>query len=78
MPEKTMDAVADHGEVKGDQVRPFYDDAAAHMSALTDAGIDYDDVIAVLIKEGVDKFVTAWSELGETVTEQLEQAKGAR
>jgi transaldolase len=77
MPEKTLDAVADHGEIRGDRVRPFYDDAAAHMSALADAGIDYDDVIAVLIKEGVDKFVTAWSELGETVTAQLEEAKGA-
>ncbi len=78
MPEKTLDAVADHGEVKGDRVRPFYDDAAAHMVALADAGIDYDDVIAVLIKEGVDKFVTAWDQLGATVTEQLERAKGAQ
>jgi len=75
MPEKTLDAVADHGEIRGDRVRPFYDDAAAHMQALTEAGIDYDDVIAVLIKEGVDKFVTAWSELGETVTQALEAAK---
>jgi transaldolase len=75
MPEKTLDAVADHGEVRGDRVRPFYDDAAAHMKALADAGIDYDDVIEVLIKEGVDKFVTAWDELGETVTKALEAAK---
>ena len=29
MPEKTLHAVADHGEIKGDQVRPYYDDAAA-------------------------------------------------
>ena len=63
MPEKTLDAVADHGEVRGDRIRPFYDDAAAHMKALEDAGIDYDDVIEVLIKEGVDKFVVAWDEL---------------
>jgi transaldolase len=74
-----MKAVADHGEIKGDQVRPFYDDAAAHMAALAEAGIDYDDVIEVLIKEGVDKFVTAWAELGETVTEALAAAhEGAR
>ena len=76
MPEKTMDAVADHGEVRGDRVRPFYDDAAATMAALEAAGIDYDDVIAVLIKEGVDKFVTAWDELLETVGGQLEAAGG--
>jgi transaldolase len=76
MPEATMHAVADHGEIRGDQVRPNYEDAAAHMAALAEAGIDYDDVIAVLIEEGVEKFVTAWDELGATVTTQLEQAKG--
>jgi transaldolase len=74
MPEKTMQAVADHGEIKGDQVRPFYDDAEAHMRALADAGIDYDDVIKVLIKEGVDKFVTAWDELLDSVDEALQAA----
>jgi transaldolase len=77
MPEKTLDAVADHGEISGDQVRPFYDDAEAHMRALADAGIDYDDVIKVLIKEGVDKFIKAWDELLESVTEALEAAKKA-
>jgi len=75
MPEKTLDAVADHGEVRGDRVRPFYDDAAAHMQALADAGIDYDDVIEVLIKEGVDKFVVAWDELQTTLSASLEAAR---
>jgi transaldolase len=75
MPEKTLDAVADHGEIKGDQVRPFYDDAEATMQALADAGIDYDDVIQVLIKEGVDKFIKAWDELLGSVTEALEAAR---
>ena len=75
MPEKTLDAVADHGEVRGDRVRQFYDDAAAHMQALADAGIDYDDVIKVLIKEGVDKFVVAWDELQTTLSASLESAR---
>ncbi|NPD07019.1 transaldolase [Nocardioides sp. zg-1308] len=75
MPEKTLDAVADHGEVRGDRIRPFYDDAAAHMQALADAGIDYDDVIKALIKEGVDKFVVAWDELQETLAASLEAAR---
>jgi transaldolase len=74
MPEKTMEAVADHGEIKGDQVRPFYDEAAATMQALADAGIDYDDVIDVLIREGVDKFITAWDELLDSVQTALEAA----
>ena len=75
MPEKTMQAVADHGEITGDQVRPFYDDAEATMRALAAAGIDYDDVIDVLNQEGVDKFTKAWDELLESVTEALEAAR---
>ena len=75
MPEKTLEAVADHGEVRGDRIRPFYDDAAAHMKALADAGIDYDDVIKALIKEGVDKFVVAWDELQTTLGASLEAAR---
>lgn len=75
MPEKTLLAVADHGAVTGDQVRPHYADAQALMEELAAAGIDYDDVIDVLIREGVDKFVTSWHELLETVRASLEGAR---
>lgn len=75
MPEKTLDAVADHGEVTGDRVRPFYADARATLDELAAAGVDYDDVIAVLIREGVEKFVTAWEELLGTVEASLERAR---
>jgi transaldolase len=75
MPEKTMHAEADHGDPKPDQVRPFYGEAAATMKALADAGIDYDDVIEVLIKEGVDKFIKAWGELLDSVDEALAAAQ---
>ncbi len=72
MPEKTLDAVADHGEVNGDQVRPHYADARATLDELAAAGIDYDDVIAVLIREGVEKFVKAWAEVLDSVRTSLE------
>ncbi|HET6153645.1 MAG TPA: transaldolase [Marmoricola sp.] len=75
MPEKTMDAVADHGEVAGDQIRPHYAEAHAAMDELAAAGIDYDDVIDVLIREGVEKFVKAWAELLGSVGTSLEQAR---
>jgi transaldolase len=75
MPEATLKAVADHGDIRGDQVRPHYADAADHMKALADAGVDYDDVIEVLIKEGVEKFVTAWDELLDSVDTALEAAQ---
>ena len=75
MPEKTLDAVRDHGEVVGDQVRPNYEDAHQVMKSLADAGVDYDDVIKVLEEEGVEKFVTSWNELLATVEKNLEAAK---
>ena len=79
MPEKTLQAFADHGEVdSGDQVTTKYDDARSVMDRLAAVGIDYDDVIATLEKEGVDKFVTSWHELLDTVEEQLEAAQSAR
>ncbi len=75
MPEKTLLAVKDHGEVLADQVRPNYDDARQVMQQLADAGIDYDDVIATLEREGVEKFVASWNELLETVERNLEAAR---
>jgi len=74
MPEKTMQAYADHGTLDGgDMVRPFYDDAQQVMDDLAAAGVDYDDVIATLEQEGVDKFVASWDELVETVRGQMEK-----
>jgi transaldolase len=75
MPEKTLQAVKDHGEIKGDQVRPNYEHARQVMKDLADAGIDYDDVIKTLEEEGVDKFVKSWNELLETVEKNLGAAK---
>jgi transaldolase len=74
MPEATLDAVADHGTVRGDTVTGAYDDAAGVMAAVREAGIDYDDVVKQLEVEGVRKFEDAWNELIEQVTAQLEKA----
>jgi transaldolase len=74
MPEKTMEAFADHGEVKGDQVTGNYDHARKVMADLAGLGIDYDDVIATLEQEGVDKFVKSWNQLVDTVRDHLENA----
>ena len=75
MPEKTLEAFADHGEVHGDLVTTRYADAEAVMDSLRRVGIDYDDVIAVLEREGVEKFAKSWHELIDTVQGQLDQAQ---
>jgi transaldolase len=74
MPEKTMDAFADHGEVHGDRITAMYDDAQEVMDRLEALGIHYDDVIAVLEREGVEKFVASWDEMVDTVRESMEGA----
>ncbi len=74
MPEKTLDAVRDHSQIRGDQVRPHYDDAQQVMADLKDAGVDYDDVIDTLEREGVEKFEASWGELLKTVKGQLDAA----
>ncbi|NRQ30365.1 transaldolase [Nonomuraea sp. NN258] len=71
MPEKTLDATADHAQITGDTVRPFYEQAWNTMAALKDAGVDYDDVVKVLEEEGVEKFEASWNELLESVSKNL-------
>jgi transaldolase len=74
MPEGTLEAVADHGVVRGDTVRDTYAEAQQVLDDLKAAGIDYDDVVEQLEREGVSKFEDSWNELIESVTEQLEKA----
>ena len=74
MPEKTLDAVADHGEVTGDTVRGRYDQAAALLDRLAELGIGYGEVTELLEAEGVDKFEKSWSDLLGTVSDELARA----
>jgi transaldolase len=74
MPEKTLDAVADHAEVTGDTVTGRAAEAQAVFGKLTAVGVDIPDVFRVLETEGVEKFEKSWTELLETVTGQLQSA----
>jgi transaldolase len=74
MPEATLEAVADHGKVRGDTVTSTYADAKGVLDDLAEAGIDYDKVVDQLESEGVAKFEEAWNDLIASVTEQLEKA----
>jgi transaldolase len=78
MPEKTLEAFADHGEVRGDTVTGRAGEAQEVFDRLAAVGIDFDDVLAVLEREGVDKFVKSWDELVETVEGQMEKARQDR
>lgn len=74
MPEKTLEATFDHGVIAGDAVTGSYDAARAVLAAVSAQGISYDDVTALLEKEGVEKFIVSWNELLDTVSAALEAA----
>jgi transaldolase len=74
MPEKTMDAFADHGEVKGDQVSGRVEESQKVLDGLEAVGVDFEDVLLTIEQEGVDKFKKSWTELVETVRGQMEKA----
>src|ERR1700744_1363359 len=74
MPEKTLDAVADHGVISGDTISGPADSAQAVFDKLSAAGIDLQDVFVVLENEGVEKFVDSWTELLSETQKQLGSA----
>ncbi|MGW5612399.1 transaldolase [Streptomyces sp. NPDC003877] len=71
MPEATLNAVADHGDVRGDTVTGGYDRARADLAAVERLGIGYDEVVRQLEDEGVAKFEVAWQDLLDAVTKSL-------
>ncbi|MBW8795286.1 MAG: transaldolase [Streptomyces sp.] len=72
MPEATLNATADHGDIHGDTVTGGYAQARADLEAVERLGISYDEVVGKLEDEGVAKFEVAWQELLDAVTKSLD------
>jgi transaldolase len=62
MPEETIRAFQDHGEVALTLERNLYE-ARRVFERVAEAGVDYDDVVGTLEREGVDKFADSFKEL---------------
>ena len=67
MPPETVEAFADHGEVRGDTVREGIAEAERLLDELRKVGIDYDDVVETLEDEGVRKFSDSFDELMDVI-----------
>ncbi|MGB3439652.1 MAG: transaldolase [Actinophytocola sp.] len=74
MPENTLDAVAEHSDLRGDTVTGTAAAAQEVFDALSGVGIDIDDVFITLENEGVEKFEKSWEELLDSVKGQLSAA----
>jgi len=77
MPEETIDAFQDHGEVRGDTVKKGVKKAHALLDDLAKVGVDYDDVTETLELEGVQKFADSFAELLDGVTGKREALTAA-
>ena len=71
MPEGTIRATADHGQLLGDTVHGTYDASRQVFADLAKFGIEYDDVVNVLEIEGVDKFKASWTQLLDTISTKM-------
>ena len=72
MPEETIEAFQDHGEVRSDTVLEGVDEAHRLLEQLAAVGVDYDDVVLTLEREGVQKFSDSFAELLDGVRTKRE------
>ncbi|QKW05842.1 transaldolase [Streptomyces sp. NA04227] len=73
MPEATLEATADHGEIRGNSIAGTYEQARADLDAVEKLGISYDEVVQLLEDEGVDKFETSWNDLLKSTEAELKR-----
>ncbi len=76
MPRATIDAFNDHGRVEPTLERDV-DEAKRTLDRLAEAGIDYDDVVATLEREGVEKFDASFKELFDGVAAKRDELVAA-
>ncbi|MEU6458249.1 MULTISPECIES: transaldolase [unclassified Streptomyces] len=73
MPEATLLAAEDHGEITGDTVTGTYEQARADLDAVEKLGIAYDEVVQLLEDEGVEKFEASWNDLLKSTEAELKR-----
>jgi transaldolase len=71
MPRELVEAVNDHGEIRGDTLLEDVDEASRILDAFEAAGVKYDDVVALLEKEGVEKFSKSFADLIDGLQSKL-------
>jgi transaldolase len=75
MPDKTLEAFAEHGEL-GDLMDPSGGSSEATLKEFEGAGIDLEALAARLQKEGKESFNKAWEELLKTISSKRGVAAG--
>jgi transaldolase len=76
MPRDTVEAVLDHGTVS-DTLEDDVEGARRVFERFEEAGIDYDDVVETLEREGVEKFAKSFSDLKDGIAGKRDQLVAA-
>ena len=71
LPQRTLKAVADHGDIKGDTLTGKSMEAAAIWQAIKDEGVDINAVVQMLEKQGVAAFIESWKNLVASVESRM-------
>lgn len=69
MPEKTLHALAEHGEIKG-AMPADGGDAEGVLAEFAGAGVDIDALAARLQREGAEAFVKSWQQLMQRIADK--------
>ena len=77
MPRELVEAVLDHGEIRGNTIEEDLDGARKVFDDLKAAGIDYDAVSETLEREGVEKFAKSFKELFSDVESKRDELVAA-
>jgi transaldolase len=77
MPRETIEAVLDHGEIRGDTLEEDVEDARRILEKFEEAGISYDEVVETLEREGVEKFAKSFRELFSHLESKRDALVGA-
>jgi transaldolase len=77
MPPETIEAFQDHGKVVKDTVKRDLDAARKLLDDLAKAGVDYEDVVETLEREGVEKFADSFAELLERIRQSSRELVAA-
>jgi transaldolase len=71
MPRELVEAVLDHGEIRGDTLLENPEEASRLLDAFESAGVSYDEVVQTLEREGVEKFAKSFADLIEGLESKL-------
>ncbi len=74
MPEATLDAVIDHAEFQGDAITPNLEEGSRTLQELAEVGVDYDDVVETLERQGVAAFKDSWADMLSDLQASLDAA----